>query len=79
MLRALLLLVCVPFLTLAASAQSLQQRFDEAARDKAAAAAAASEEVMAEVDHRIRMLQLSVAADLDSRLKQVPLSPLPPT
>ncbi|MEY2786633.1 MAG: hypothetical protein RL277_2845 [Planctomycetota bacterium] len=36
MLRALLLLVCVPFLTLAASAQSLQQRFDEAARDKAA-------------------------------------------
>lgn len=36
MLRALLLLVCVPFLTLAAFAQSLQQRFDEAARDKAA-------------------------------------------
>lgn len=36
MLRALLLLVCVPFLTLAASAQSMQQRFDEAARDKAA-------------------------------------------
>lgn len=36
MLRALLLLVCVPFLILAASAQNLQQRFDEAARDKAA-------------------------------------------
>jgi hypothetical protein len=36
MLRALLLLICVPFLTSAASAQGLQQRFDEAARDKAA-------------------------------------------